>query len=454
MDECRIWQSSLGGVDEIKRLVITWATFVMKIVGADAIVVNWIDARIPTTIVGDTTACGGADSVKLSIGTVGDVAVCKTGETVHIQTIQTFVDAFLFDMQDRIGDTGMSCVAFCDDSWKILWAAQQFVRVTCIGVDDHLFTPTGPVLDKSLRIGSRKYAIRFGTVFNVPGVHTVYVCAVSGINEDYDEDDDTMTQSDDNVTSMVLGGVLGRGGFGSVFRGVWKNTPVAVKVIGNAQEQLPKEIEIGKTLNHQNVIKIIAWAIRPRVRELWIVLELCVNGSLADMIKKQNSPPLHRMVKIFTEIAKGMSYIHSQGLIHGDLSANNILFDATHTAKISDFGMIRQYTAGQTVITSTYGTLAYTAPERLKTGEIRASSDVYAFGVIVWELVTGRRAWSDMQHVQIMVNKLQDPLLILSRGDVSCFQPMIDSCMDTNQSKRPTFETLIDMLQKEPFTSA
>ena len=218
----------------------------------------------------------------------------------------------------------------------------------------------------------------------------------------------------------------------------------------NINDTLPREIAIGRRLEHPNIVKTITWGIKQKQKELWIVLELCAGGSLSDRFKqpvKPGAPNFKEIRRIAVEIARGMDYIHGKGLLHGDLSANNIMFDASGTAKITDFGMVRQFNSG-TIKTSTFGTVSYMAPEIIKQGQLRPSADVYSFGVIMWELVDGRKAWDKMHHVQVMAHKLSDPLLRVSNHTAGAFfQPIIDICMSPDHAERPTFAEVIQFLE-------
>ena len=128
-----------------------------------------------------------------------------------------------------------------------------------------------------------------------------------------------------------------------------------------------------------------------------------------------------------------MTYLHELGILHGDLSGNNVLFASNMDAKVCDFGLSR-LASPATVATETHGTVAYMPPELLGRGLLSKATDVYSFGVILFELFSGSRAYPGMQAPQIMASKLfpTKKHLLLPEAQPACMRALVHDCTQTN----------------------
>ena len=286
------------------------------------------------------------------------------------------------------------------------------------------------------------------------------------IVDENDEDPNGQTMDGDTKDSLFdsirMGTLIGKGGFGSVYRAILDGRIVALKVLDGVEPcmsidvHLPvssemvgeKEIEVGGRLFHENVIKTIDYATRTIEgrEQTWIVLEFCESGSLRQLIEDHYFDSSKNLIRVAKEIATGMSYLHSQQIIHGDLSSNNVLFDKGFTAKISDFGLSRDF-AGVTVITSALGTTCYMAPELLSSGKLNKAGDVYSYGIILLEMLTGKRAFSGMRYVEVITSKLADESGLLLESIPSdaphVMRELITECTRTEYNSRPSFDRIV-----------
>ncbi|XP_019151397.1 PREDICTED: receptor-like serine/threonine-protein kinase ALE2 isoform X5 [Ipomoea nil] len=197
--------------------------------------------------------------------------------------------------------------------------------------------------------------------------------------------------------------ILGEGGFGRVYSGVvGDGTEVAVKILKRDDHQGGREflaeVEMLSRLHHRNLVKLIGICLEERSRCL--VYELIPNGSVESHlhgVDKENGPlDWNARVKIALGAARGLAYLHedsSPRVIHRDFKSSNILLEDDFTPKVSDFGLARTAfdEENRHISTRVMGTFGYVAPEYAMTGHLLVKSDVYSYGVVLLELLTGRK---------------------------------------------------------------
>ncbi|ONK73730.1 uncharacterized protein A4U43_C04F34660 [Asparagus officinalis] len=202
--------------------------------------------------------------------------------------------------------------------------------------------------------------------------------------------------------------LLGEGGFGTVHKGYvddklrpgLKAQAVAVKILDveglqGHREWLAEVIFLGQ-LRHPHLVKLIGYCCEDEERLL--VYEFMPRGSLENHLFKRMSITLSwgTRLKIAIGAAKGLAFLHGaeKPVIYRDFKASNILLDSDFTAKLSDFGLAKMGPEGEEthVTTRVMGTHGYAAPEYVMTGHLTTKSDVYSYGVVLLELLTGRRS--------------------------------------------------------------
>lgn len=194
---------------------------------------------------------------------------------------------------------------------------------------------------------------------------------------------------------------IGQGGAGSVFKGTLSNGKVvAVKrlVFNNRQwvDEFFNEVNLISGIEHKNLVKLLGCSIEGP--ESLLVYEYLPNKSLDQFIFEKNKSQVlnwRQRFGIIIGIAEGLAYLHAGSkirIIHRDIKSSNILLDENLTPKIADFGLARCFAADKTHLsTGIAGTLGYMAPEYLTRGQLTDKADVYSFGVLVLEILCGRR---------------------------------------------------------------
>ncbi|XP_054806530.1 receptor-like kinase TMK4 [Prosopis cineraria] len=203
--------------------------------------------------------------------------------------------------------------------------------------------------------------------------------------------------------------ILGRGGFGVVYKGeLHDGTKIAVKRMESVAmgskglNEFQAEIAVLTKVRHRHLVALLGYCINGNERLL--VYEYMPQGTLTQHLfewREKGCTPLtwKQRVAIALDVARGVEYLHSlaqQSFIHRDLKPSNILLGDDMRAKVADFGLVKNAPDGKySVETRLAGTFGYLAPEYAATGRVTTKVDVYAFGVVLMELITGRKALDD-----------------------------------------------------------
>ncbi|VVB00102.1 unnamed protein product [Arabis nemorensis] len=259
---------------------------------------------------------------------------------------------------------------------------------------------------------------------------------------------------------------LGEGGFGPVYKGKLNDgREVAVKrlSVGSRQGkgQFVAEIVAISTVLHRNLVKLYGCCFEGDHRLL--VYEYLPNGSL-DQALFGDDKTVHldwsTRYEICLGVARGLVYLHEEAsvcVVHRDVKASNILLDSSLVPKISDFGLAKMYDDKKTHIsTGVAGTIGYLAPEYAMRGHLTEKTDVYAFGVVVLELVSGRKisdekryllewAW-DVHEKSLEVELIDDELSEFNMEEVKRAIDIALLCIQTSHALRPPMSRVVAML--------
>ncbi|GBF95008.1 hypothetical protein Rsub_07509 [Raphidocelis subcapitata] len=292
------------------------------------------------------------------------------------------------------------------------------------------------------------------------------------------------------IEGLLVGPLLGRGSWGRVYRGLFKGQPVAVKIIdadssvARDAAGVPLEVALTRGLGHPNLMTVVTHAFSPAAaapgcggcgrasadgaagagrRVCWMVFEYADRGTLADAVVKgwlrtsrdptDGATDLRLVATTALEIAGAMAHLHSHGVMHGDLCGGNVMLASRPSlgpgfaAKVGDYGLCRRAAPGlgsARVSPGNYGTITHVAPELMLDGNLTPAADAYSFGVLLYEMLTGARAWAGLSHTAIVLQTS-----VLGRGleppaGLSQSAPelagLLADCLDRDPRRRPTFD--------------
>ncbi|XAR70336.1 Non-specific serine/threonine protein kinase [Bertholletia excelsa] len=246
---------------------------------------------------------------------------------------------------------------------------------------------------------------------------------------------------------------IGQGSYAVVYRGIWNGSDVAIKVYsGNDYSEgtlldYKIEIDIMRRLRHPNVLLFMGAVYCQEKEKLAIVTEFLPRGSLFKTLHKSNqSVDIRRRLRMALDVARGMNYLHRRNppIVHRDLKSSNLLVDKNWNVKVGDFGLSRLMNATFLTAKSGRGTPQWMAPEVLRNDPSNEKSDVFSFGVILWELMTESIPWNNLNSLQVVgIVGFMDRRLDLPDNLDPRVSSIICDCWRSNPGDRPSFEELI-----------
>ncbi|KAG6490365.1 hypothetical protein ZIOFF_051661 [Zingiber officinale] len=232
--------------------------------------------------------------------------------------------------------------------------------------------------------------------------------------------------------------ILGQGGFGFVYKGVLPNgVVIAVKQLkpgsGQGEREFQAEVEIISRVHHRHLVSLVGYCIAGSQRLL--VYEFVTNNTLEHHLHVKDGPAMDwpTRLKIAIGSAKGLAYLHEDchpRIIHRDIKTANILLDNNFEAMVADFGLAKFNSDTNThVSTRIMGTFGYLAPEYASTGKLTEKSDVFSFGVMLLELITGRRPVDPTGYMEDSLVDWSKPVLTQALADKN-FDELVDQRLE------------------------
>ncbi|XP_047980353.1 serine/threonine-protein kinase BCK1/SLK1/SSP31-like isoform X1 [Salvia hispanica] len=255
---------------------------------------------------------------------------------------------------------------------------------------------------------------------------------------------------------LTIGEQVGQGSCGTVYHALWYGSDVAVKVFSRLEysdeviSSFRQEVSLMKRLRHPNILLFMGAVMSPEC--LGIVTEFLPRGSLFRLLQKSAAKlEWRRRIHMALDIARGMNYLHHHNppIVHRDLKSSNLLVDRNWTVKVGDFGLSRLKNETYLLTKTGKGTPQWMAPEVLRNEPADEKSDIYSFGVILWELITQKIPWENLNSMQVIgaVGFMNQHLDIPDNVDGE-WASIIQSCWDSEPHSRPSFQELVDKLKE------
>eukprot|EP01119_Soliformovum_irregulare_P026187 TRINITY_DN9933_c0_g1_i3.p1 TRINITY_DN9933_c0_g1~~TRINITY_DN9933_c0_g1_i3.p1 ORF type:complete len:774 (-),score=142.82 TRINITY_DN9933_c0_g1_i3:70-2151(-) len=256
------------------------------------------------------------------------------------------------------------------------------------------------------------------------------------------------------ITGIKISCMIGKGNFGEVYQGMWGRRKVALKKLNRIQsEMMQKEISILESLAHPNIVGYYGVAVIDG--EEYMVMEFANGGSLLSWLHQNQDVEQLTFLEWILDVANGMEYLSNRGILHKDLALRNLLMasDETGTASIlvSDFGLASNLD-GKNYYTRQEETplpVKWSAPEALHFNKQTTASDVWSFGVAVWEM------YSHGSNPYVGMSNKETAEFVTEGGRMKkpkdcpdeVYQMMLD-CWDREPEKRPTFSEIVKRIEK------
>ncbi|MFS7910712.1 putative dual-specificity kinase TKL-Pl-4 family [Helianthus anomalus] len=278
-------------------------------------------------------------------------------------------------------------------------------------------------------------------------------------------------------SKLLIKGVLARGTFGTVHRGVYDGIDVAVKLLDWGEEghrteaeiqslraAFTQEVAVWHKLDHPNVTKFIGATMGSAELNIQtdngqismpsniccVVVEYLPGGALKNFLIKNRRKKLafKVVVQMALDLARGLSYLHSEKIVHRDVKTENMLLDKSRTIKIADFGVARVEASNPNDMTGETGTLGYMAPEVLNGNAYNRKCDVYSFGICLWEIYCCDMPYPDLSFSEVTSAVVRQNLRPeIPRCCPSSLANVMKRCWDANPDKRPGMDEVVTMLE-------
>lgn len=274
---------------------------------------------------------------------------------------------------------------------------------------------------------------------------------------------------------------VARGTYGTVYRGNYDGQDVAVKVLdwgedGYATEaetvslraSFEKEVAVWHKLDHPNVTKFVGasmgtrelkipqkkspenWEYSAPARACCVVVEYLPGGTLKGYLIRNSRKKLayKTVIQLALDLSRGLSYLHSQKIVHRDVKSENMLLDSQRNLKIADFGVARVEAQNPKDMTGETGTLGYMAPEVLNGKPYNRKCDVYSFSICLWEIYCCDMPYPNLSFAEVSSSVVRQNL----RPDIprccpSALASIMRKCWDPNPEKRPEMDEVVTLLE-------
>jgi len=244
--------------------------------------------------------------------------------------------------------------------------------------------------------------------------------------------------------------LLGKGQFGEVYKGDWMGSEVAMKKLNSVEmmKDFVREAQMLSTANHPNIVRLLG-VHTSRTGEQYIVTEFVSKGCLLNVLQQEKSfITLPEMISMAINIASGMRYLEANKIVHRDLAARNILVEVPYVAKISDLGLSREDDYAKPGDDSKVP-IRWCAPEILTKRRYSTQSDVWAFGITVWEMLKyGAMPYAGKSNTEVIEFVCNGGYPSQPDNCPNDLWAILVPCWSKNPAERPTFEFIFKQLKR------
>ncbi|KAJ0093947.1 hypothetical protein Patl1_25325 [Pistacia atlantica] len=284
-----------------------------------------------------------------------------------------------------------------------------------------------------------------------------------------------------DLSKLEIRNAIAHGTYGTVFRGVYDNQDVAVKLLDWGEDGIAttaetaalrasfrQEVAVWQKLNHSNVTRFVGASMGTSnlkipaknpssdgnttvpPRACCVIVEYLPGGTLKQYLIRNRRKKLafKVVIQLALDLSRGLSYLHSKKIVHRDVKTENMLLDAHRNLKIADFGVARVEAQNPRDMTGETGTLGYMAPEVLQGKPYNRRCDVYSFGICLWEIYCCDMPYPDLSFADVSSAVVRQNL----RPDIPrcCPNSLVNvmrKCWDGNPERRPEMDEVVRMLE-------
>jgi len=252
---------------------------------------------------------------------------------------------------------------------------------------------------------------------------------------------------------LKFGNKVASGSNGDLYRGSYCSQDVAIKVVrperisADMYRDFAQEVYIMRKVRHKNVVQFIGACTRHP--NLYIITDFMSGGSVYDYLHKKNSSfKLPEILRMATDISKGMNYLHQNNIIHRDLKTANLLMDENKVVKVADFGVARVKDQSG-VMTAETGTYRWMAPEVIEHKPYDHKADVFSFGIVIWELLTGKIPYDYLTPLQAAIGVVQKGIRpTIPKDTHPKLTELLQKCWHKDSAERPDFIQILEILER------
>lgn len=262
-----------------------------------------------------------------------------------------------------------------------------------------------------------------------------------------------------DLSDVQMGEKLGSGANGAVFKGIFNGQPVAIKMLepstlnDGSYRSFVKEGKLMLKLcskKHRHFVQVHAVCVAKESPA--IVMEYAEMGTLVQVLTTGPPLDLNAEFNMIIGVARGLSFLHKKDVIHRDIAARNILINAALSPMISDFGLSREVVSGDDYSSNENDSLPlkWMAPEAIKSNHFTKSTDIWSFGIVVWEIVT--KGGKPHEHMEVTEAKIQirDYFLTpaIPPGTDPTMEVIMTQCWYKDPDMRPSPKDIIDLAKE------